>query len=242
MSLLKIPLLLAVAFGTHATMTPPNPPPPPAERLAPRGIERVAPMWVPLLVKVGRRVHLLVHALFLSCTLSETLVILVRRLPAQPFAHKILKTLDPVDGASRLGFTRIFLLGAALSFTGTAIRIHCYRALRNFFTFELGIRVDHHLITTGPYAIVRHPSYSGALLAGTGAVLCTLAPGAWAVECAGVLGPQGLAALWVVGFSIAGIGLRTRMRKEDEMLKGRFGKEWEEWAARVPYKIVPGVF
>ncbi|KAJ6467870.1 hypothetical protein C8R45DRAFT_1019297 [Mycena sanguinolenta] len=190
MSLLKIPLLLAVAFGTHATMTPPNPPPPPAERLAPRGIERVVPMWVPLLVK----------ALFLSCTLSETLAILVRRLPALPFAHKILKTLDPADGASRLGFTRIFLLGAALSFPGTAIRIHCYRVLRNFFTFELGIRVDHHLITTGPYAIVRHPSYSGALLAGTGAVLCTLAPGAWAVECAGVLGPQGLVALWVAGF------------------------------------------
>ncbi|KAF7350675.1 Protein-S-isoprenylcysteine O-methyltransferase [Mycena sanguinolenta] len=145
MSTLKILLLLAVAFGTHATMTPPNPPSSPSERLAPRGIERM-----------------------------------------------------------------------------------------------LGIWVDHHLITTGPYAVVRHPSYSGALLAGTGAVLCTLAPGAWAVECADVLGPLGLAVLWVVGFSIAGIGLRTRMRKEDEMLKGRFGKEWKEWAARVPYRIVPG--
>ncbi|KAF7378278.1 Protein-S-isoprenylcysteine O-methyltransferase [Mycena sanguinolenta] len=225
MSTLKIPSLLAVAFETHATMTPPNPPPPPAERLAPRGMERVAPMWVPLLVKVGRRVHLLVHALFLSCTLAESLVILVRHVPTLPFAHKFLKTLDPANAASRLTFTRTFLLGAALSFTGTAIRIHCYRVLRNFFTFELGIRVDHHLITTGPYAIVRHPSYSGVLLAGTSAVVCTLVPGAWAVECAGVLGPRGLAALWVVGFSLAGIGLWTRMRKEDEMLKGRFGKE-----------------
>ncbi|KAJ7254984.1 hypothetical protein B0H12DRAFT_1016636 [Mycena haematopus] len=232
MSTVKIPLLLAVAFGTYATMTPPNPPPPPAERLAPRGIERVAPMWVPLLVKV----------LFLSCTLCETLVILVRRVPTLPFTHEILTTLDSAHGASRLTFTRSFILGAALSLAGTALRLYCYRVLRNFFTFELGIRVDHHLIITGPYAVVRHPSYSGALLAGTGAVLCSLAPGAWAVECAGLLGPRGLAALWVVGFSFAGIGLRTRMRKEDEMLRGRFGKEWEEWAARVPYRIVPGVY
>lgn len=60
---LKAPLLLAVALGTHLTMTPPNPPPPPAEQLPPRGLERVAVM-VPLLIKVGRRAHLLVHVRF----------------------------------------------------------------------------------------------------------------------------------------------------------------------------------
>lgn len=125
---------------------------------------------------------------------------------------------------------------------GTALRVHCYTALRTLFTFELGIRADHRLITTGLYAVVRHPSYSGGVLAGTGIVMCTLAPGSWAVECTGLVGPRSLAALWVVGFGAAGVGLRTRMKKEDTMLKERFGKEWEDWATRVPCWIVPGVY
>ncbi|KAJ7347193.1 hypothetical protein DFH08DRAFT_867550 [Mycena albidolilacea] len=228
---LKAPLLLAVALGTHLTMTPPNPPPPPAEQLPPRGLERVA-VVVPLLIK----------GLFLTSTISEFLIILAQRFPSLLLSSEILVTLDPAHGASKLEFTRLFLFGAALSLAGTALRVHCYAVLRKFFTFQLSIRADHHLITTGPYAVVRHPSYTGALLAGTGAVFCTLAPGGWVVECMGVLGPRGLAALWTVGFTIAGIGLRTRMRKEDGMLKERFGKEWEAWAVRVPYWIVPGVY
>ncbi|KAF7368351.1 Protein-S-isoprenylcysteine O-methyltransferase [Mycena venus] len=242
MSTFKIPLLLAIALGTHATMTPPNPPPPSAEQLPPRGIERVAPKWVPLLFKVGRRVHLLVHASFLTCTLSESLVILARRFPSLPFGSEILTILDPAEGASRLAFTPLFLLGTALTLTGAALRVHCYATLRTLFTFQLGIHADHQLITTGPYAIVRHPSYSGGVLAGTGVVICTLAPGAWAVECTGLLRPKGFLALWGIGFAAAWIGLRTRMRKEDVMLKERFGKEWDQWAARVPYWIVPGVY
>ncbi|KAF8210971.1 hypothetical protein K438DRAFT_1808557, partial [Mycena galopus ATCC 62051] len=166
-------------------MTPPNPPPTPAEQLPPRGIERVAPKWVPLLIK----------ALFLGCTISESLVILATRFQAcLPFgiAHDILAALDPTRAASNFALTPLFLLGAALSLAGTAIRVRCYAILRSLFTFQLSIRADHHLITTGPYAVVRHPSYTGALLAGTGAVLCTLAPGAWAVECLAprLLGPR----------------------------------------------------
>ena len=47
---------------------------------------------------------------------------------------------------------------------GGLIRYKCYRAMGTLFTFEMSIRKGHMLITSGPYAIVRHPSYAGVIL------------------------------------------------------------------------------
>ena len=47
---------------------------------------------------------------------------------------------------------------------GGLIRYKCYRALGSMFTFEMSIREGHVLVTSGPYAIVRHPAYTGAIL------------------------------------------------------------------------------
>jgi len=37
-------------------------------------------------------------------------------------------------------------------------------------------------------------------------------------------------------------GLLARMSKEDNALRREFGKKWEEWAERVPYKLIPWVY
>lgn len=47
---------------------------------------------------------------------------------------------------------------------GGLIRYKCYRVLGSMFTFEMSIREGHVLVTSGPYAIVRHPAYIGAIL------------------------------------------------------------------------------
>jgi len=39
------------------------------------------------------------------------------------------------------------------------------------FTFEMSIRKEHILVTSGPYGVVRHPGYTGALLAIGGMLL-----------------------------------------------------------------------
>jgi len=36
-------------------------------------------------------------------------------------------------------------------------------------------------------------------------------------------------------------GLLLRMPKEDDALKKTFGAQWDEWARRVPYKLIPGI-
>ena len=41
-------------------------------------------------------------------------------------------------------------------------------------------------------------------------------------------------------FAIASIFARTH--KEDEMMREKFGEIWYAWAAKVPYKMFPGLF
>lgn len=107
------------------------------------------------------------------------------------------------------------------------------------------IRDGHRLVTGGPYAYVRHPSYTTYIL-GTAAVGCMpLARGAWLRESAGqALGPGArvpyvFGALWAA-YVCTGMVLRTRT--EDRLLRAEFGEEWEEYARRVQYRLVPYVY
>ncbi|KAJ7617163.1 hypothetical protein FB45DRAFT_756850 [Roridomyces roridus] len=227
-------------------MTPPHPPPPKAEQLPPTGLEKLGPRWFPLILKVRRLGHLLVHAGFWVAGFVEIAVLTAHAVPSLPIAPFILHTFDSTSSATRLRTTPLFLMGCALNFLGTAIRISCYRRLRTLFTFQLSIRENHKLITDGMFSIVRHPSYSGAVLAAVGVGLCHLTPGSWVVECVAHAGSWEvwmwrILPVWIGGLSLASHGLSVRMRKEDAMLKENFGKEWEVWAGRVRYKIIPGV-
>jgi protein-S-isoprenylcysteine O-methyltransferase Ste14 len=38
------------------------------------------------------------------------------------------------------------------------------------------------------------------------------------------------------------LSIVLRAPTEDALLRKQFGARWDEWAARVPYRIVPGVF
>jgi protein-S-isoprenylcysteine O-methyltransferase len=63
-------------------------------------------------------------------------------------------------------------LGIALFAAGLAIRWYAIIHLGRFFTVNVSIAADHRLIDTGPYRIVRHPAYTGALMAFLGLGLC----------------------------------------------------------------------
>src|SRR5438034_7500267 len=44
------------------------------------------------------------------------------------------------------------------------LRRHCFRLLGASFTGDVRARADQAIVTTGAYALVRHPSYSAGIL------------------------------------------------------------------------------
>jgi protein-S-isoprenylcysteine O-methyltransferase Ste14 len=154
--------------------------------------------------------------------------------------------LPPILSSPHLGTpTPIFLIAVALAACGAAVRLASYRALGRHFTFEVALQRNHTLVTSGPYAIVRHPSYAGSLLTLAGMNLALSAPGGWASEC--IYPALGTSGVWLACAAAAmqvtmAVGLCKRAPLEDAMLRDAFRKEWNEWAERVRYRIVPGIY
>jgi protein-S-isoprenylcysteine O-methyltransferase Ste14 len=120
--------------------------------------------------------------------------------------------------------------------------LRCFNSLGPFFTFEITIRPKHRLITHGPYAWVRHPSYTGIYLTLVGATLVLGAQGSWMAE-HGIRTPLGVVAtaFWMTKCAFAFRGMSVRLKAEDDVLRDTFGVQWEEYAVRVPCKFLPGV-
>lgn len=145
---------------------------------------------------------------------------------------------------TNISVTHSYLLATCLIAFSAALRITCYRTLGRLFTFSLTIRKDHRLVTTGPYAFVRHPAYLGTLALIAGVVLAMFGPGSWLGEC--VFGQEDVP-LWIkvvaidagVYVAYGGILVIKRTKREDGALGNEFGKEWKEWASRTRYRLIP---
>jgi protein-S-isoprenylcysteine O-methyltransferase len=59
-------------------------------------------------------------------------------------------------------------LDIACLLVGVSLRWYAMRTLGSLFTGKVTIRDGHRLIRTGPYALVRHPAYTGSLVAHAG--------------------------------------------------------------------------
>jgi protein-S-isoprenylcysteine O-methyltransferase Ste14 len=59
-------------------------------------------------------------------------------------------------------------LGAALALAGAALRVWSVAVLGRYFTYVVRVSSDQKVVETGPYRLVRHPSYSGAMLMAAG--------------------------------------------------------------------------
>src|SRR5262245_23323638 len=119
-----------------------------------------------------------------------------------------------------LGFHPVAAVGG-LVHAGARPVLHlpARRALRPFWSGPVAVRAGHAVVTSGPYALVRHPIYLGVLLLAAGTVL---AHTSLATVCV------------ALGLSV-GIGLK--MRAEERALVAICGEAYTRYAAEVPALI-----
>jgi protein-S-isoprenylcysteine O-methyltransferase Ste14 len=115
-------------------------------------------------------------------------------------------------------------LGIAVDIAALYMFYRTHRDLGHNWSVSLDLRERHTLVTTGIYATVRHPMYSGFWLMAVAQAL--LLPN-W------VAGPAGL-----VGFGILFFG---RVRREEEMMIAAFGDEYRAYMRRTA-RVVPWVY
>ncbi len=116
------------------------------------------------------------------------------------------------------------LLGLALFTAGIALRWWAIVTLGRFFTVDVQIARDHELVERGPFRVVRHPSYTGVLLAFVGFAL-SLAN--WA-------------ALLVVLLPIW-VAFLHRMKVEEQALSHALGERYSAYMRRTK-RLVPGIY
>jgi protein-S-isoprenylcysteine O-methyltransferase Ste14 len=102
-------------------------------------------------------------------------------------------------------------LGIALTACGIALAIWARYCLGANWSATIMIRSSHFLVRTGPYSHMRHPIYSGLLLAIAGTAL---AQGEW----------RGLLAL-----ATAVIAWAIKAKKEESLLQDEFGAQFDEY-------------
>ena len=106
-------------------------------------------------------------------------------------------------------------VSTGLLVVGLTIRWYAILYLGRYFTVNVTISQDHELIRTGPYRWVRHPSYTGLMLAFGG-----VAAFAWNwLSIPAMLVPISCA-------------LALRISKEEEALRRHFGEAWDAYSKR----------
>ena len=110
------------------------------------------------------------------------------------------------------------------------------------FTIQLTVLEDHKLITSGPYAYVRHPSYTALILNVLGVFLCEASAGSWWIEERVFHTALGKCiALFAACTAVYFVGVVSRAPAEDRMMHKTFGKRWEDWRAEVTWMYIPGI-
>jgi protein-S-isoprenylcysteine O-methyltransferase Ste14 len=98
--------------------------------------------------------------------------------------------------------------GLVLTLAGIAFAVWARFFLGTNWSAIPAVKQDHKLIRTGPYAIVRHPIYSGLLLAVFGTALVV---GQWRA---------------LVGLAVLGIAWHFKSRTEERYMEEEFGAEY----------------
>jgi protein-S-isoprenylcysteine O-methyltransferase Ste14 len=127
--------------------------------------------------------------------------------------------------AGALPYGRMFAgVGVVLFAAGLIFRWWAIVTLGRFFTVDVTIEKDHELVERGPFRFVRHPSYTGVLLAFVGFAL-TL---------------RNWGAILIILVPIFAAFVR-RMDVEEEALARALGGRYADYMTRTK-RLIPGVY
>ena len=116
-----------------------------------------------------------------------------------------------------------FWLGAAVTVAGLLFAVWAREHLGRNWSRSVTIKQGHELITTGPYAVVRHPIYTGILTGFLGMAIAVS-------EVRGFL-----------AFAIMFLALWAKLRMEEKWMRSQFGETYAAYsrktAALVPYLL-----
>lgn len=108
----------------------------------------------------------------------------------------------------------VVLVAVGIAFAWWA-RLH----LGRLWSGTVTAKANHRVVDTGPYALVRHPIYSGLLLA----ILATMAA---------------KGTVWgIAGAALLVVGVVGKARLEERFLRGELGPAYGDYASRVPMLI-----
>lgn len=115
------------------------------------------------------------------------------------------------------------LIGLALELAGVAVAIWARRILGRNWSGEITIKQDHQLIRSGPYAIVRHPIYTGLLAMYTGTAIVSGQVHA------------------LLGLLVGIIAYLRKTRMEEANLVKAFGAQYDAYREE-SWAILPGLY
>lgn len=105
-------------------------------------------------------------------------------------------------------------IGVIIGFLSLALLAWTEAELGRYWSAQLQLRNEHHIVTTGPYSHTRHPLYSAISAYG---IALALVSASWIFV--------GLALLMI-------LGLAVRVPKEEQMMIERFGEEYRSYMKR----------
>ncbi len=129
-------------------------------------------------------------------------------------------TLDPLGAPALCQAAAVALLMAAT----VGLFVWASRTMGRNWSIVARTRADHQLVTTGPFAHVRHPIYVALFLF---MLAIAIGLGTW---------PR-----LIIAIPLYALGTWQRIMVEEALLRAVFGADYDAYAARVR-RFVPGLF
>ena len=114
-------------------------------------------------------------------------------------------------------------IGVGIEYAGVAFALWARAHLGRLWSGTITLKEGHRLVTSGPFALARHPIYTGAIVGALGVAIATGYVKA------------------ILAFVLLAAGFSLKLSKEDALLAAQFGDEHRAYRERVA-RLIPFVW